>query len=421
MIGAVLLRYNGDQVALRAAVAAIVGDGPQPNPLVGDVVIVDNASTVDPKAAELVAASFPFVGSDGRPLVRWVPRKINDGFAAGNNEGIAHLRATCDLVLIHNDDATLAPGALQLLDSAIRSCAPDVVSVGPKTLIAGEDGLIDSVGMAVNRRGEAKNVGLGQLDLGQFDGGHVEGQQTKGRTLANGPYPEILGPCFAVALIRRSAFAPESVGPLPADYFLYYEDVEWNWKAHRLGLRSLLVPHTLAYHHMSSSSRAETTSLGDAERAYGMKHRCIERNLLVTGAELLPLRDAAALWLHRWPRLVKAGITGRFPKASVLAAFDAVRRLPRTLQRRRHVQRNSAVPANRVFSFWPEEPIFFDPVTYLPQRSWQALAAAAALANAPALVEACGHADPHGARQAAAAELGTERAELVSRYIARLP
>ncbi len=408
MIGAVLLRYNGDRAALRAAVVGIVGDGPEPHPVVGDVVIVDNASTVDPEAAARIAASFTFLAQDGQPLVRAIRRPTNDGFAVGNNHGIQSLRQTCHMVLIHNDDASLAPDALTLLHDALQQSPADVISVGPKTLIEGEDGLIDSAGMAVNRRGEAKNVGLGQLDLGQFDGTPAE------------PLPAILGPCFAVALVRRTAFASNAVGPLPADYFLYYEDVQWNWKAYRLGMRSLLVPRAVAYHRMSSSSRSAALTTADAESAYEMKHRCIERNLLVTGAELLPAADAVKLWVHRWPRLIKAGVTGRFPAASVLAALDAVRRLPRTLVRRRRVDRAATAGASDPFSFWPAEPIFFDPVTYEPERSWVALGAAADRANAPGLAAACGQADAVQARRAAAEELNADRAALVSRYLERL-
>jgi GT2 family glycosyltransferase len=406
VIGAVILRYNGDAASLEQAVRSLVGHGTSANQLIGDVLLVDNASTSDPTAVDRVAALFDDRADDGKPLVRTLHRPRNDGFAAGNNDGINRLRSTCDLVLIHNDDARLTDGSLTVLNDTLRTAAADVVSVGPKTLLDASGHLIDSVGMAVNGRGEAKNIGLGQPDLGQFDNG-------------SDPF-EVFGPCFAVALIRRSAFAESSVGPLPAHYFLYYEDVAWNWRAQRLGFRSLCAPEAVAIHQMSSSSRSTSSELEDAERAYSFKHRCIERNLLATGIELLPASDALTLWFHRWPRLVKGGITGRFPRASFMAAVDALVGLPKTLRRRRNLARRSGVDPRAPLRFWSNDPIFFDPVTYQPERSWRALGAAVRGLGVAGLADACERQDAPAMVREARAVLDPEPARALERYLSAL-
>jgi GT2 family glycosyltransferase len=403
MIGAVLLRYNGDPTSLEAAVASVVSSvGAGSEAVVGDVVLVDNASTFDPGAVDRVAAKFKEIAADGLPLVRSLYRSGNDGFATGVNAGIASLRATCETVLLLNDDAYLDPSALGIMLETLNRAAAEVISVAPKMLIEGEDGLIDSVGMAANRKGEAKNLGLGQLDLGQFDHDH-----------------EVFGPCFGAALIRRSAFAPDVIGPLREDYFMYYEDVEWNWRAQRLGWRSVAVPKAHVWHRMSASSRADDTTLRQAERSYERKHRCIERNLLATGVELLPAGDAIRMWTHRWPRLVKGGVTGRFPKASLLASIEALFRLPRTLIRRKRLAAKATGDAQSPLAFWTPEPIMFDPVTYAPQRSWQGLATAARLAGYDNLSTASVGQDRHEVLRAAQ-DLPPRHQDHVVRYVNQL-
>jgi GT2 family glycosyltransferase len=412
VIGAVLLRFNGDPLLLEHAVASLIESHVDTNSefRLDDVLLVDNASTIDPGAVDRVAATMNERAGDGRELVRTLHRRNNDGFATGVNEGIASLRATCDMVLLLNDDARVGPGAIHEMAKALRAADPSVLSVAPKMLMVGEHGLIDSVGMAVNRVGEAKNIGLGQVDLGQFD------QQR-----------DIFGACFGAALFRRHAFDRSVVGSLREDYFMYYEDVEWNWRAQRLGYRCVAVPTAVVWHQMSASSRSSgqtggvalQVDIAEAERSYERKHRCIERNLLMTGTELLPARDAIRLWTYRWPRLVKGGVTGRFPRASILAAFDAVRRVPRTLQRRREIAASTATDASAVFAFWTAEPIFFDPVTYAPQRSWNALAVAARLGGHEELSLAC---SAHDLAQSASAasRLPPHYASRVTSYLAEL-
>ncbi len=418
MIGAVLLRYNGEAAMLESAVRSIFasdfGKAPEVDASVGsstshstdavfDIVIVDNASTVDPDAVDRVAALFPHTNSAGNRIVRTVRQPTNGGFATGVNRGIAALHQDCDLVLLLNDDARLGSMALAQLATTIRTASVDVMSVGPKIYLDQENGLLDSVGMAVNHRGEAKNVGLGQIDLGQFDGD-----------------TDSFGPCFGGALIRRSAFLPDNVGPLNEDFFMYYEDVEWNWRAQRLGYRSLVVPNARAWHRMSSSSRsAEGDGLAVSETAYSVKHRCIERNLLVTGATHLPVSDAVRLWAYRWPRLVKGIVTGRFPRASFMAAIDGARRLPGSLKQRRKISHRGKHSPGSPFRFWPPEPIYFDPVTYKAQRNWTALTAAARLSRFAALARACENNDIVAAR-AAANDLPPTYSARVLDYLARI-
>jgi hypothetical protein len=296
-----------------------------------DVVLVDNRSPAEPGAATAVAA---LTGA------RVVLNPSNLGFSEAVNRAVMSSAPGRDLVLLVNDDALVAPEAIVHLADALRSAAPEVVGVAPKMVLAAHPGVIDAVGICVNDRGEGINVGLGQPDLGQFD--------------RPGP---CFGVCFGAALLRRSAFADDAVGPLWSASFLYYEDVEWCWRARLLGFGFMTAPDAVVHHEMSASSRAD---------GYDLKHRWIERNLLLCALRCAEPRRALAIWAWRLPRLAmrvarcdRAGSSGR-------AALAAIASIPRELVARWRVQRRRVVGDAAIISFSAGERIFFDPVTYEP-------------------------------------------------------
>ena len=59
----------------------------------------------------------------------------------------------------------------------------------------------------------------------------------------------ITGCCL---LIKREAI--EKIGLLSEDYFLYYEDTDWNMRAQQVGYRCGIVPGAKIYHKGSASS-----------------------------------------------------------------------------------------------------------------------------------------------------------------------
>ena len=71
-------------------------------------------------------------------------------------------------------------------------------------------------------------------------------------------------------------------------------------------------------------------------------------------------------------------------------------------------------------SFWTDEPIFFDPVTYAPKRSWEALSAAAKRTGIVELVAACEQHNSQALIDASRTALSADRAASVERYLDRL-
>ena len=179
-----------------------------------------------------------------------------------------------------NPDAVVEPDALVRMGAALAAADPRCVAVAPKMLLAADPTVIDAVGNAVNAKGEAFNIGLGQPDLGQFD--------------VPGP---CFGPCFGAAMFRRSAFAREHVGPLDESLFLYYEDVDWNWRSQLLGYTSVTEPYARVRHVMSAATR---------HLDYGFKFHLTERNLLICVLKNFTWRRALAIWFRRGADLLNS-------------------------------------------------------------------------------------------------------------------
>ena len=85
----------------------------------------------------------------------------NLGFAAGANAGLRRLRERgCDRMLVLNNDARLASGALRRLAEALAD--EGLAAVGP--VILREDGRVESRGLLQMRWGRIRLVGHGERD-----------------------------------------------------------------------------------------------------------------------------------------------------------------------------------------------------------------------------------------------------------------
>lgn len=331
------------------AVLASVGVGPTDRAGLHEVLVADNGSVHradEVRAAVAAVAAHAPAGT----AVRWEALGRNWGFAGGVNRAVQRLDPSCDLVFLLNSDAAPDPDALRRCADTLLDADASTVAVAPKMLIVdaedGGDAVIDSIGNAVNARGEAFNVGLGQPDLGQYDV----------------PAP-CFGACFGAAMIRRDAFRPDRVGPLRERWFLYYEDVEWSWRARLLGYDCITAPSAVVRHAMSTTSR---------RRGYGFKFHLTERNLLLTVLELAPWRDVARIWSTRGIGLLLGTVKGHYPLPGLKALGGAVRRAPATLLDRRRILRRAVRDHAHVLSFGREEQTFFDPVAYEPNRRAEA-------------------------------------------------
>lgn len=327
-VSAIVLTYNGELDMVRDCVSAIAAD-----PACSEIIVVDNGSADHGAVAAAACAQHD--------IARTLLLSHNGGFSVGINAGVAV--ATGDYLWIINNDATPEPDALSRCVERLAA-RPDLAGVAPLLVFADRPQVIDAFGNAIDPHGAAFNVGIGQIDVGQF---------------MDRP---IFGPCFAAALLRRAAW--ELIGPLDERYFLYFEDVEWNWRAGLLGYTFEGVANARVRHVHSASSR---------HLAHDFKYRLIQRNLLVTLVKV-----AERPWLRvarRCGALARNVVRRHYPGASARALLGFVRLLPHALVARRGLQRRRITPDRALIGLGAGERPFIDPVTYRPVVAPEALAA----------------------------------------------
>lgn len=324
-VGVVVLSYQAEPEMLAATIAALEASDAVRNGL-AEILVAENGPTT-PSIAHGAQTTLVALGA-------------NHGFAGGTNRAIALLSPACELVFLCNPDALVAPDSLTLCALALHQATKNVLSVAPKMLLAGHGGVIDAVGNCVNDRGEAANIGLGQPDLGQFD---ISSQ--------------VFGPCFGAGMFRRNAFLLDAVGPLDERLFLYYEDVDWNWRAQLLGYECITEPKAVVVHQMSSSTR---------HLAYDFKFHLTERNLMLCALKNFSGKRACSIWIKRSAGLLLGAVKGHYPVGGLKAVFGTLRLLPSTLLRRRDIQRRRTRSDAQVTQFSVNNKTFFDAVTYQP-------------------------------------------------------
>jgi GT2 family glycosyltransferase len=225
------------------------------------VLVVDNGSKKDEAGA---------LESEYGGFIEMIRLPENRGFAGGMNVGIKRaLELVPDYLLLLNNDVVVDPSFLsKLVDQAKR--LPKLAAACPKTYFYSEPRMIYSTGGRVNIwRGVAKQVGRGQEDHGQFE------------KVARRDYAD--GMCM---LIPRSAI--EKVGLLDEQYFAYWEETDWCWRAREAGLRCYYVPQSRIWH-KAQRSRSPNARF----------HYLYRRNaLLFVRKRGTPLQVATALGMH---------------------------------------------------------------------------------------------------------------------------
>lgn len=186
-----------------------------------EILMVDNGSTDG--SEEIIRTSFP--------SVHVIQTKQNLGYAGGNNVGMRiALSRGADYVWLLNNDTLVNPDALTSLVSTALS-DPRIAFVGSKIYFHDRPNLIWCVGgtIELTHGGRTDHPGMGQVDTGQFD------------TISDVGY---VSGCSLLA--SKEAIA--NIGLLPEEYFLYFEETDWNIAAQMKGYRTVLAPASRVWH-----------------------------------------------------------------------------------------------------------------------------------------------------------------------------
>jgi GT2 family glycosyltransferase len=287
-----------------------------------EVLFVDNAS--GDGSAEFVLENFP--------EVRVIGLEQNVGFAAGNIAG--YERARGEWIVLLNNDTEADPGWLEGLHDAIQAF-PRAGTFACKMLFFDERGRVENCGFNMTPAGATLDLGRGEND-----------------GLAWSESREVFGGCGGAAAYRRSML--EDIGFLDPDFFMIYEDADLSFRAQLRGHECIFVPKAVVYHKYRAT-------LGKyPERQVYLSQRNIEFAYLKN----MPL----ALIVRYLPQriLYELGAAIYFTRLGVGRAFfkaklDAIRALPKLLEKRRAIQKRRTLSsaqlhlmlrANRFGSKW---------------------------------------------------------------------
>lgn len=259
------------------------------------IIVVDNGST-DGSATHL-RSEWPDVGV--------IELAHNSGFAAAVNRGIE--ASASEFVALVNNDVELDRRWLEEMVSAAQGM-PQAGSMACRMMNFDDRTLIAAAGDSVSTDGHIFARGWLERDTGQFE--RME---------------PVLSACAGAALYRREAL--DAVGPFDEDFFAYYENVDWGFRAQLAGFSRWYVPAAIAYHVGGATS----------SRVSGMRPTLLMRN-----AYLLVLKDfPLEIVVRNFPRL-SFRIIRRFYRAfrhgrsreGFEALVQAVQLTPRMVQKR---------------------------------------------------------------------------------------
>jgi hypothetical protein len=251
----IILSWN-TKALLRQCLRSLRQDSKDKTPK--EIIVVDNGSTDG--SLQMVRKEFP--------QVRLIQNKENLGFAKGNNQGIKVAKGK--YIMLLNSDTVIKKGAIGKLADFL-DCHPEVGMVGPR--------LLNLDGSAQANCGRFPNLPVAVVMLfGEHWGGS---DYVRGSPLTSGIVDWLMGAAF---MARKEVF--EEVGGLDEELFMYMEEVEWFYRARKVGFRAFFL------------KEAEIVHLGRGSAKQGKKDPILNiyRGLLhyykkhKEGRELLTLR-----------------------------------------------------------------------------------------------------------------------------------
>lgn len=242
----VIVNYNARETLSECLASVFHSDYPN-----FEVVLLDNASTDG--SLELAKNNFS--------RVNFIQSGKNSGFAAGNNLGIRFaLEKMADYVFLLNPDAMVEKNTLSFL-----------ISQAEKNPSAG----LFSPVIFQDRSARVWFAG-GLIDWPKMKTIHLT------NILSETPYAtEYLSGC--AMLIRKEVFKKTEL--FDEDYFLYWEDADFSWRARKNGFELLIVPQARVFHFEKSENNL-------ASKTYW---------LVFSG--LLFFQKNAPFWLKPWLKI----------------------------------------------------------------------------------------------------------------------
>ncbi len=311
-----------------------------------EIIVVDNGS--HDGALEWLEAEHPTVRRQQIDQPASLAHGLNVGAALASPESY---------LLLLNPDLRLEPDAVAQMVRVAQSDSLCAV-VAAKLRLSWAPAFLNGIGNQVRPFSYGTDNAIGHLDLCQFDDWH-----------------ELPSACFAAALITPAAW--KAVGAVDEYFAMYYEDVEWCYRARLLGYKVLAAPQAVIDHAFGGviGPAGEKIPAGASEgltpnklahAVYGrqrfilklLKQRYLEFLRSYLREDWAGYRNYRRLGIHD---MARAYLTGgsRFLKS-----------LPRLLRQRTAVQKRRKVKDDALFAIQENIPT---PLVWnnLPELTWE--------------------------------------------------
>lgn len=213
----VVLNFNGRDVIKKCLNNIFKSDYPN-----FEVVLVDNNSSDD--SFEIARTNFS--------KAYFIKNEENLGFSTGNNIGIKFaLERKADFIFLLNNDTEVEADCLSKLIEAAEKLGKEAGILSP-----------------VIFKNDSREV--------WFSGGKINWLKMRTEHFSEIKTQEFYKSGFisgCAMLIRREVF--EAVGLLDEDYFLYWEDADFSFRAQKYGFKNFIVSSAWLYHFEKSEQR----------------------------------------------------------------------------------------------------------------------------------------------------------------------
>lgn len=330
-LGVVIVTFNSEDVILDCLESLLASDG-----VALDIAVIDNGSTDETVRLlyDWATGRHPYYPPDDIPFMLQACAKplrldgesqagthslalletgINAGFAAGVNIGLAHLATlpAVDRFWVLNPDSVTPPNAAQTF-ATHPVPATGFSLMGGRVLYLDKPDMIQIDGGTINRRtGITGNVSLGM-----------------GHPTTPAPNPAQIDFITGASMVASRQFY-ERAGPMPEDYFLYYEEVDWALRRGDLPL--IYCPGGIVYHRAGTAIGSATLNRPASAFSLYFKHRARLRFMrryfprAVVFAHAYSVAKAAQLLLKGYPveaRTLLGASFGRPPAKNIRARLS---------------------------------------------------------------------------------------------------
>jgi GT2 family glycosyltransferase len=186
-----------------------------------EIILVDNQTTDD---------SVPFT-EQSFPQVKVISTPEPLGFGGANN--LAMRQAEGAFFFLVNEDTEMEPDCIAEC-VRVMTRSDRIAIVAPKMKLFYMRSFFNSMGNSVLPDGHATDNFIGYLDVGQFD-----------------EIDQVFTACFGAAMLRRSVV--EQIGYMDEDYFVYYDDTDWSFRARLRGYDVVAAPKAIVYHKFNAT------------------------------------------------------------------------------------------------------------------------------------------------------------------------